>query len=44
MLWYPVHAGTTNVDAARAFLAFVTSPAARAKLKAAGVDPVVAGH
>jgi molybdate transport system substrate-binding protein len=39
-----VFAGSPNADAARAFLAFVTSPAARAKLKAAGVDPVVAEH
>jgi molybdate transport system substrate-binding protein len=36
-----VFAGSPNADAARAFLAFVTSPAARAKLKAAGVDPAV---
>jgi molybdate transport system substrate-binding protein len=34
-----VYAGTPNAEAARAFIAFVTSPAARAKLKAAGVDP-----
>ncbi|HMI97885.1 MAG TPA: molybdate ABC transporter substrate-binding protein [Micropepsaceae bacterium] len=39
-----VFAGSPNADAARAFIAFVTSPAARAKLKAAGVDPVVAGR
>jgi molybdate transport system substrate-binding protein len=39
-----VFAGSTNADAARAFLAFVTGPAARAKLKAAGVDPVVEAH
>ena len=34
-----VFAGTANADAARAFIVFVTSPAARAKLKAAGVEP-----
>ena len=39
-----VFAGTSNADAARAFLVFITSPAARAKLKAAGVDPAIAGH
>jgi molybdate transport system substrate-binding protein len=39
-----VFAGTPNVAAARAFIAFVTSPAARAKLKAAGVDPATATH
>ena len=39
-----VFAGSANSDAARSFVAFVTSPAARAKLKAAGVDPVVAEH
>jgi molybdate transport system substrate-binding protein len=36
-----VFAGTANADAARAFIAFVTRPEARAKLKAAGVDPVI---
>ena len=39
-----VFAGSANADAARAFLVFVTSPAARAKLKAAGVEPVVEGR
>ena len=34
-----VFAGTKNEDAARAFIAFVTRPEARAQLKAAGVDP-----
>ena len=34
-----VFAGSANADAARAFIAFVTSPAARAKLTAAGVVP-----
>jgi molybdate transport system substrate-binding protein len=34
-----VFAGTQNEAAARAFIAFVTRPEARAKLKAAGVDP-----
>ena len=37
-----VFAGTGHGDAARAFIAFVTSPAARTKLKAAGVEPAVA--
>jgi molybdate transport system substrate-binding protein len=36
-----VFAGSPNADAARAFIAFVTRPEARAKLKAAGVDPVI---
>ena len=36
-----VFAGTPNADAARAFIAFVTRPEARAKLKAAGVDPAI---
>lgn len=36
-----VFAGTANADAARAFIAFVTRPEARAKLTAAGVDPVI---
>jgi len=36
-----VFAGTPNADAARAFIAFVTSPENRAKLKAAGVEPAV---
>jgi molybdate transport system substrate-binding protein len=39
-----VFAGSPSADAARAFIAFVISPAARAKLKAAGVDAVVTGH
>ena len=39
-----VFAGSPNADAALAFIAFVAGPAARAKLKAAGVDPVVARH
>jgi molybdate transport system substrate-binding protein len=39
-----VFAGSANADAARAFLAFVSSPAVRAKLKAAGVEPVTAAH
>ena len=39
-----VFAGSPNADAARAFLAFVTSPAGRAKLKATGVDPVAPGR
>jgi molybdate transport system substrate-binding protein len=34
-----VFAGTSNADAARAFIAFVTRPEARAQLKAAGVEP-----
>ena len=34
-----VFAGTPNADAARAFIAFVTSSDASAKLKAAGVAP-----
>ncbi len=34
-----VFAGTSNADAARAFIAFVTRPEARAKLTAAGVLP-----
>ncbi len=33
--------GSPNTDAARAFIAFVTRPEARAKLKAAGVDPAI---
>ena len=37
-----LYAGTPNEQAARAFLAFISGPAARDKLKAAGVDP--AGH
>ena len=36
-----VFAGTPNADAARAFIAFVTRPEARAQLKAAGVEPAV---
>src|ERR1051326_3697089 len=36
-----VFAGTPNADAARAFIAFVTRPENRAKLKAAGVEPAV---
>lgn len=36
-----VFAGTKNEEAARAFIAFVTRPEARAKLKAAGVDPAI---
>jgi molybdate transport system substrate-binding protein len=39
-----VYSGTPNAEAARAFIAFVTSPAARTKLKAAGVEPAVAAH
>jgi molybdate transport system substrate-binding protein len=34
-----VFAGTKNEDGARAFIAFVTRPEARAQLKAAGVEP-----
>jgi len=34
-----IFAGTPNAEAARAFIAFVTSPAVREKLRAAGVDP-----
>jgi ABC-type molybdate transport system substrate-binding protein len=34
-----IFAATANGDAARALIAFVTSPAARAKLTAAGVVP-----
>ena len=37
-----VFSDSKNADAAKAFLAFVTSPPAQVKLKAAGVDPVVA--
>jgi molybdate transport system substrate-binding protein len=36
-----VFAGTANAEAARAFIAFVTRPEARAKLKAAGVEPAI---
>ena len=36
-----VFAGTPNADAARAFIAFVTRPENRTKLKAAGVEPAV---
>jgi molybdate transport system substrate-binding protein len=36
-----VFAGTPNADAARAFIAFVTSTDAGARLKAAGVDPAI---
>ena len=36
-----VFAGTPNAEAARAFIAFVTKPENRAKLKAAGVEPAV---
>jgi molybdate transport system substrate-binding protein len=36
-----VFAGTPNAQAARDFIAFVTRPEARAKLKAAGVDPAI---
>jgi len=35
-----VFQGTPNADAARAFIAYVTSPGEAAKLKAAGVEPV----
>ena len=38
-----VFAESANADAARAFIAFVTSPAARAKLTAAGVVPAAPG-
>jgi ABC-type molybdate transport system substrate-binding protein len=34
-----VFAGTPKADAARSFIAFVTRPENRAKLKAAGVEP-----
>ncbi len=36
-----VFAGAPNAEAARAFIAFVTKPENRAKLKAAGVEPAV---
>jgi molybdate transport system substrate-binding protein len=36
-----VFTGSPNADAARAFIAFVTRPEARAQLKAAGVDPAL---
>jgi molybdate transport system substrate-binding protein len=36
-----VFAGTPNAEPARAFIAFVTRPENRAKLKAAGVEPAV---
>jgi molybdate transport system substrate-binding protein len=39
-----VYAGTSNAEAARAFITFVTSPAARAKLRAAGVEPAGGTH
>jgi len=35
-----VFAGSTNAEAARSFISFVTGPSERAKLTAAGVDPV----
>jgi molybdate transport system substrate-binding protein len=38
-----VFAESANADAARAFIAFVTSPAARTKLAAAGVVPAAPG-
>ena len=39
-----VFAASANADAARAFIAFVTSPSARAKLAAAGVVPAASSN
>ncbi len=39
-----VFASTSNADVARAFIAFITSEAAREKLRSAGVEPAAPAH